>query len=366
MSDTRHSPTAPSWRDDPAWPDVDVVMPIRDEADHLQTAVESVRRQTYPGRMTIVLGVAPSGDGTEALAARLAADADDLFVVDNPSGRTPSGLNASIRAGTAPVVVRVDGHSELSAGYIRRAVDVLRTTGAANVGGIQRPEPTTPFQQSVTDATTSLLGTGGASYRLGTEAGPVDTVYLGVFDRDAIEAVGLFDEQLLRNQDYELNIRLRNAGRTIWFDPSLSVGYTPRSTWSALARQYYEYGWWKAVVLRKHPHSLKFRQLVPPIGLLGVLLGCCAGLRWRAALLLPATYTASLAVAARSTRRPTHTMAVLLTTHTAWVAGLLRGLGRTVVGRRQRGDRETTAHRAAEVVWRSDNRSGLNEGRRVD
>ena len=155
----------------------------------------------------------PAATGPRPSPRRLAADSDDLTVVANPSGRTPSALNAAIRAGSAPVIVRVDGHSELSAGYIRRAVEILRDTGAANVGGIQRPEPTTSFEQAVADATTSLLGTGGASYRVGSTAGAVDTVYLGVFDRAAIEAVGLFDEQLIRNQDYELNIRLRDAGR---------------------------------------------------------------------------------------------------------------------------------------------------------
>ena len=279
-------------------------MPIRNEANHLDTAIESVRRQAYPGRVRIIIGVGPSTDGTEAIADRLATASDDLTVVANPSGKTPSALNAAIRAGSAPVVVRVDGHSELSAGYIRRAVEILRETGAANVGGIQRPEPTTPFEQAVADATTSLLGTGGASYRVGTTAREVDTVYLGVFDRAAIEAVGLFDEDLIRNQDYELNIRLRDAGGTVWFDPTLSVGYTPRSSCSALARQYYEYGWWKAAVLRKHPHSLKLRQLIPPVGILGVGIGLALGARWRPALLVPAAYAGAVAGATRSSRSP--------------------------------------------------------------
>ena len=301
-------------------------MPIRNEALHLDAAIESVRRQAYPGRVRIILGVGPSTDGTEVLADRLAEASDDLTVVANPSGKTPSALNAAIRSGSAPVVVRVDGHSELSAGYIRRAVEILRTTGAANVGGIQRPEPTTPFERAVADATTSLLGTGGATYRVGSTAGAVDTVYLGVFDRSAIEAVGLFDEELIRNQDYELNIRLRDAGGTVWFDPTLSVGYTPRSTWSALTRQYYEYGWWKAAVLRKHPHSLRLRQLIPPVAVVGVCTGLVVGLRWRPALVVPAAYCAALAATLPSARHPVRTSAVLATTHGAWAAGLIRGL----------------------------------------
>ena len=326
MSELESRPAPSSWRDDPTWPDVDVVMPIRNEADHLEIAIDSVRRQAYPGRMRIVLGVGPSTDATESLADGLAAESDDLTVVANPSGKTPSALNAAIRAGGAPVIVRVDGHSKLSAGYIRRAVEILRETGAVNVGGIQRPEPTTPFEQAVADATTSLLGTGGATYRVGSTARSVDTVYLGVFDRAAVEAVGLFDEDLIRNQDYELNIRLRDAGNTVWFDPTLSVGYSPRSTWSALARQYYEYGWWKAVVLRKHPHSLKLRQLTPPVGIIGVLVGFLLGTRWRPALMVPVVYAVAIGGSVRSSKDRVRTSALLTVVHVAWVAGIVRSL----------------------------------------
>ena len=326
MSELESRPAPSSWRDDIAWPDVDVVMPIRNEADHLEIAIDSVRRQAYPGRMRIVLGVGPSTDATEALADGLAAESDDLTVVANPSGKTPSALNAAIRAGGAPVIVRVDGHSKLSAGYIRRAVEILRETGAVNVGGIQRPEPTTPFEQAVADATTSLLGTGGATYRVGSTARSVDTVYLGVFDRAAVEAVGLFDEDLIRNQDYELNIRLRDAGNTVWFDPTLSVGYSPRSTWSALARQYYEYGWWKAVVLRKHPHSLKLRQLTPPVGIIGVLVGFLLGTRWRPALMVPVVYAVAIGGSVRSSKDRLRTSALLTVVHVAWTIGIVRSL----------------------------------------
>ena len=314
------------WRSTEEWPDVDVVMPILNEVDHLETALESVRAQDYPGTVRVILGIGPSHDGTEALAERLADGSDDLLVVENPSGRTPSALNAAIRAGSAPVVVRVDGHSQLSPGYIRQAVDILRRTKAANVGGIQRPEPTTPFEQSVADATSSILGTGGAAYRVGSVAGPVDTVYLGVFDRCAIEAVGVFDETLIRNQDYELNVRLRNAGSIVWFDPTLSVGYTPRSSWKALARQYYEYGWWKAVVLRKHPHSLRLRQLIPPVGIIGVLLGVLIGARWRPALLVPLTYGTVVGISVRSTRSPMRTALLLATIHSSWTAGIVHSM----------------------------------------
>ena len=152
-------------------------------------------------------------------------------------------------------------------------------------------------------ATTSWLGTGGGAYRGGGAGGAVETVYLGVFVRSAIEAVGLFDERLIRNQDYELNIRLRKAGGTVWFDPELSVGYRPRGSWRSLARQYFEYGQWKAVVMRLHPESARLRQLAPPVAVAGIVLSTLYGLvRNRRALAVPAAY--AVVVAAGSWRAP--------------------------------------------------------------
>jgi len=314
------------WREDTAWPDVDVVMPIRNEAAHLAIAVAAVRAQTYPGAMRVIMAVGPSGDATAEIAQSLSAADPGVLVVENPAGEIPSALNHAIRAGSAPVVVRVDGHSKLPDGYIEQAVRTLRRTGAANVGGLQVPVPTTPFSAAVAAATTSLLGTGGASYRTGGPVGPVDTVFLGVFDRAAIEAVGLYDERLLRNEDYELNIRLRQAGHDVMLDPSLAVGYTPRGSWSALARQYYQYGIWKSVVLRMHPGSLRLRQFVAPLGVLTVALSLLAAARWRRALIVPIGYVGT--IAATGTGRPmqrVRTLAVTVTIHTSWVCGLIVG-----------------------------------------
>ena len=225
-------------------------------------------------------------------------------------------------------MVRVDGHSELSDGYIRRAVETMQRTGAVNVGGLQVPIATTPFERAVAAATTSWLGTGGASYRVGGQEGPVDTVFLGVFDRAAIEAVGLFDERLIRNQDYELNIRLRKAGGTVWFDPELSVGYRPRGTWKTLAEQYYEYGYWKAAVLRMHPGSTKLRQLIPPAAVLTVVVGLIGGAVRRKLLAAPLAYVGAIA-ATSITSAPNggrcRTAGALATIHGCWAAGIVAG-----------------------------------------
>lgn len=309
------------------WPTVSVVVPVRNEATHLEHTVASILTQDYPSPFDVCLGVASSDDGTEHVAARLAEAHDRVSVVPNPAGTTPAGLNAAIGATDGSIVVRVDGHAELPPGYIQRAVATMCRTGAVNVGGMQVPKPETSFEEAVAAATTSWMGTGGASYRVGGREGPVDTVYLGVFDRAAGDAVGWFDESLIRNQDYELNIRLRKAGGTVWFDPELQVGYRPRGTWRALAQQYYEYGRWKAEVLRRHPDSVRVRQLVPPVAVGAAGVGALVGLRWRPALVLPLGYLGALSTVGITRQDGRRVPTVLLVMHTSWAAGfLIRGV----------------------------------------
>jgi succinoglycan biosynthesis protein ExoA len=311
------------------WPDVAVVMPVRNEAEVLRRAVAAVHAQQYPGTVEICLAVAPSTDGTEAVAAELAAAHDDVIVVANQAGTTPAGLNAAIRATTSDVVARVDGHAELSPGYLRRAVETLLRTGAANVGGIQRAVGTTRFEEAVADAMSSPFGTGDATFHYGGAEGPTDTVYLGVFDRAAIERIGLYDEGLVRNQDYELNIRLRRTGGVVWFDPELSATYRPRGSLRALAKQYFDYGRWKRSVVRRHPSSLRWRQAVPPVVTVAVAAGTIAGLAWRKAWLVPGAYGLAVAIAAavsgtsNTSRR--RLLAIFPTMHLAWGAGFLLG-----------------------------------------
>ncbi|MEO1064267.1 MAG: glycosyltransferase family 2 protein [Actinomycetota bacterium] len=308
------------------WPSVSVVMPVRDEAADLTAAVEAVLSQEYPGHLDVCLAVAPSADGTEDVAARLAED-ERVSVVPNPPGVTPAGLNAAIRATSGEVVVRVDGHAELSPGYVRRAVETLGRTGAANVGGIQRAVGQTPFEEAVALAMTSRFGVGDAKFHYGGAEGPTDTVYLGVFRREALEAVGGFDETLVRNQDYELNWRLREAGGIVWFDPELWVTYRPRGSLRALARQYSEYGRWKAEVVRRHPRSLRWRQLVPPATVLGIAGGVLV-MPWRRVGAAPlVAYLAAVMAAATGSGRTWAERCRLCTVfpamHLAWGSGVL-------------------------------------------
>ncbi len=322
--------------DQVSWPDVAVVVPVRNEERHLRGAVEAVLEQAYPGRVEVCLAVGPSGDRTELVASELAAAHPQVRVVANPSGRTPAALNAAIRATAGEVVARVDGHAALSPGYLRRAVETLKRTGAANVGGIQRAEGTTAFERAVAVAMTSRFGAGGARFHVGGTEGPTDTVYLGVFRRDALEQAGLFDETLVRNQDYELNIRLRDAGGVVWFDPELWVAYRPRSDLRSLARQYFEYGTWKRHVLRRHPGSLKARQAIPALTTAAIAASLAAAPFARVALAVPGTYAAAVVVSSLAGARgragtAARLVAIYPTMHLAWGTGFWLG------GRSRRG-----------------------------
>ncbi len=313
----------------PGVPDVAAVIPVRNGETTLADAVASVLAQELDGTLEVCIAVGPSDDRTRDVADGLADTDRRVSVVDNPAGVTPAGLNAAIRATSAPVVARVDGHAVLPAGYLARAVAVLDQTGAVNVGGVQEPRGQTPFEEAAGRAMASRFGSGDARFHHGGPAGAVDTVYLGVFQRVALEAVGLFDEALVRNQDYELNWRLREAGGTVWFDPELRVGYRPRGTLGGLARQFFGYGRWKRVVVGRHPRSLRWRQVVPPMATLAVAAGLVVGAWWPPALVVPAGYlTVVVSVSLAVGRRPAtmlRLLAVYPTLHLSWGMGFLAG-----------------------------------------
>lgn len=310
-------------------------MPILNEEGHLPEAVGSVLAQDYPGELEVVVAVGPSRDRTRQVADALAAGDDRLVIVDNPTGRTPDGLNAAIAASSHPIVVRMDGHGALSEGYIRQAVEVLGRTGAANVGGIMLAEGTDDLQQAVAVAMRSPLGMGSARFHVGGTEGPAETVYLGVFRREWLDRVGGYDTTFVRAQDWELNHRIRQAGGVVWFTPELTVTYRPRSSFGELARQFYRTGRWRQQVMRRHPDSVNARYLAPPLAVLAVGAGAVGGFWWAPLWAVPAGYAAAVTLGGAWIARQekpavmVRMPAVLATMHMTWGAGFLRGPGRT-------------------------------------
>ena len=310
---------------------VSVVIPVRDEADTVMAAIDSAREQRYDGPLEVVVAIAPSRDGTRGVVAAIASEDPRVRLVDNPTGTASAGLNVAINASSGNVIVRCDAHSTLPPGYVATAVDLLAATGADVVGGIMDAVGHSATGRAVAAAMSNPLGVGDARFHTGGPAGEVDTVYLGVFRRRALEEAGLFDETLDRNQDYELNYRIRSLGGSVYFDPRLAVEYRPRSTLSGLWRQYFDYGRGKRRVLRMHPGSLRWRQLAAPALVVGLAASALLAFTpaKKLSLVTPTLYASALTAATvyETVRRRDPAMAslpaVFPTMHLAWGIGFL-------------------------------------------
>ncbi|MDC5697641.1 glycosyltransferase family 2 protein [Intrasporangium calvum] len=310
-------------------PPISVIMPLLNEEEHLGEAVQAILDQGYPGELELVLAIGRGHDNTLGVARRLAGRDPRITVVENPSGRTPDALNLAVAAAGHDIVARVDGHGFLSPGYLERAVTVLEETGAANVGGVMYAEGVTPFEKAVAVAMRSRLGVGGARFHTGGQAGPADTVYLGVFRRQWLTRAGGYDARFSRAQDWELNYRIRQAGGTVWFDPELQVRYRPRPSVRRLALQYRDYGRWRRVVAREHKGSINARYLAAPTALVANVVGLVGGFFWAPLWVIPATYATAITVGGLAIGRhdgpavAVRVPAVLATMHASWGWGFL-------------------------------------------
>lgn len=319
-------------------------MPVLNESLYLEHAVASVLEQELSVPAELVLALGPSTDGTSELAEKLAAGDARIRLVDNPDAHIPVGLNAAIRASRFATVIRVDAHSELAPGYAARALHTLDRTNAANVGGVMRAEGRTPFQKAVARLYNSPVGLGGGAYHGGAHEGEAESAYLGVIRRTVLDEVGLFDESIRRGEDWELNLRIRQAGYRVWFDPQLSVTYWPRESWLRLARQFRATGAWRGELVRRFGRRNGIRFFAPPalvlltglaaaIGVLqfaGALSGVYASVAMIAYLPVAAygvlVLGVSLAPKGGGIRQRLWTLLVLPTMHISWGIGFLGGV----------------------------------------
>jgi glycosyltransferase involved in cell wall biosynthesis len=301
---------------------ISFVMPVLNEEAYLQAAVESVFSQAVPGEMELVLALGPSKDKTDEVAQKLKKKYGAKLQLVRSPGLTSTSLNLAIAKSQFEVVLRVDAHSELSEGYATLAVKLLNETNAANVGGMMVAKGKNDFQSAVAYGYNNRVGLGGGSFHVGGEAGPAETVYLGVFRKSAVEQVGGFSEAWVRGQDWELNQRLRRAGLVVWFDPRLQVSYYPRSDWASLAKQFFKTGVWRGALTRENPADSSVRYWIPPLLVVGTL------------FLIPfGFYLLGIAVLARLAKGITDSqklrlMVVLPTMHFAWGTGFWWGLFR--------------------------------------
>ncbi|WP_280116147.1 glycosyltransferase family 2 protein [Leucobacter coleopterorum] len=326
----------------PELPAVSYVMPVLNEEGFLEAAVRTILAQDYEGEKEIVLALGPSRDRSNDIAADLAEQDARVRLVENPARDIPAGLNAAIAASKYPVVVRVDAHSELTPDYTRLGVAALQREEATNVGGIMRAAGRSPVQRAIARGYNSPYGLGGGAYHGDGTPGIAESAYLGIFRREAIEAVGGYDPSILRGEDWELNLRIRRASGIIWFEPALKVTYWPRASFRDLAKQFFATGTWRAVLVRRYgranpwrffaPGALVISLTVSVVSLVLFLFGALSWASWWLLLLPLAGYVAGVLFA--TLRIPEQqgvqdrllTAATLVTMHLSWGTGFLRGI----------------------------------------
>ncbi|NIP43956.1 MAG: glycosyltransferase, partial [Aliifodinibius sp.] len=227
-------------------------------------------------KVEVVIADGMSEDNTRKVIEEYSYSHNDLDIriINNIKKNIPSGLNEAITESTGEIIVRMDAHSIPSENYIERAVANLQAQKGDNIGGrwIILPGADRWISRSIAIAASHPLAVGGVSYRIGGSAQAVDTVPFGSFRRELFDQIGLFDENLLSNEDYDFNTRIRKNGGTVWFDPEMKTKYFARSTLGQLAKQYWRYGYWKFKMLKKYPDSLRLRQGIPPLFILSLVI----------------------------------------------------------------------------------------------
>ncbi|MEI7846937.1 MAG: glycosyltransferase family 2 protein [Chloroflexota bacterium] len=259
-------------------PSVSVIVPCLNEEKRIRKLLDAIYSQTYPGaQLSVIIADGGSTDHSRAVITQFQSEHPflRLQVVDNPLGTIPAGLNCAIKASDGEILLRLDAHSAPYPDYVENSVNALLTGKGQNVGGVWEIHPgsETWIARSIARAAAHPLGVGDALYRHAQKAAIVDTVPFGCFRRSLVDQIGGYDETLLTNEDYEFNTRIRQIGGRIWLDPTIRSVYFARPDMVSLAQQYIRYGFWKLKMLRRYPGTLRWRQALPPLFTVSLLVG---------------------------------------------------------------------------------------------
>jgi glycosyltransferase involved in cell wall biosynthesis len=255
-------------------PFVSVVIPVRNEHKYIRDCLDSVLRQDYPrDKHEVLLAVGPSQDDTEEIIRGYTEKYPHIHMLMNPKGTISCGLNIVIRAAKGEYIVRLDAHTEFATDYVSKCVEYLLKTGAQNVGGPTVVKGKNPVQRAVAAAYDSPFALGGGKQHIKGYNGYSDTVSFGAFKKTTAEEVGLFDEQLILNEDDDFNFKISEAGGKIYISSDIRSTYYPRDTYKGLIKQYYGYGFWKVAVIRKHHKPARLSHLIPMLFVLFLVFG---------------------------------------------------------------------------------------------
>jgi succinoglycan biosynthesis protein ExoA len=245
-------------------PHISIILPCRNEARFIEECITSILAQDLPkGAFEIIVADGMSTDGTRAYLDQLAQEHPEVRVLNNLGRIVSTGLNAAIKAARGEIIVRMDAHTTYAPDYVRECLAVMKETGADNVGGPMQTRADTFMEQAIRAVFHCRWAVGGARSHCPAYEGLVDTVIYGCWSKDVFDRIGLFDEDLVRNQDDEHNLRLTRSGGKIFQSPRIRSWYRVRGSLTTLFRQYMQYGYWKVLVIRKHTSPASLRHVVP-------------------------------------------------------------------------------------------------------
>ena len=319
-------------------PFISLLLPIRNEEVYIPACLNSLRAQDYPAnQIEILVADGMSTDNTRQIVTDWMQQDRRVRIYDNPQQIVPTGLNLLIPQAKGDILIRVDGHCVLASDYVSKCVRHLLNGGVDGVGGPMHSIGQDFISQATAIAMSSKFGVGNSSFR--TETGQTklaDTVPFPAYTREIIEKVGLYDEELVRNQDDEYNYRIRKAGGKILLAEDVHSDYFSRGSLAKLWKQYFQYGFWKVRVFQKHPKQMSPRQFVPPLLVLALLsaavLAFAVAWGWYALVGLFGVYVFACLAAAFFYGKGQKTGVVLLLPlaytiiHTSYGLGFLLGL----------------------------------------
>ena len=255
---------------------VSVVIPCLNEEKYIARLLGALSKQTYfLEKIEVIVADGGSKDDTIRIIKNYIIDNSNLniLIINNPEKSIPAGVNLAIKASSGDIIIRMDAHSVPDKNYISYCVENLIENKGMNVGGLWliKPGGDTWVSESIAIAASHPFGVGDAKYRYGEKSSYVDTVPFGAFYRTVFNEIGYFDEDLLTNEDYELNVRIRKSGGKIYFDPRIKIDYFARDTFKSLSKQYWRYGFWKYKMLMKYPETIRWRQAIPPLFILSLI-----------------------------------------------------------------------------------------------
>jgi glycosyltransferase involved in cell wall biosynthesis len=336
------------------FPRVSVVIPCYNEEKTIRMLLEAIYSQSMPvGSIEVLISDGLSSDRTreEINDFQLAHPDLSIQVLDNYKRTIPAALNQAIQNATGENITRMDAHAIPAQDYIEKSLQALEAGLGENVGGVidVKPGRDNWIGRSISIATAHPLGVGDARYRWTTKATAADTVAFGTYRKSLYEKIGGYDEKLLVNEDYEFNTRIRKTGGRIWIDPAIRAIYYSRPDLSTLAKQYFNYGFWKYRMLRRYPETLRWRQALPPLFVTGILMLLLLSIFWSVARVVlaavAALYLLVLMVgsvgAARKKGEPLLVFGIplaIMTMHFSWGSGFLWSMGRSVFTGKQHGD----------------------------